>query len=520
MHIGCYLKEKRIEAGYTQEQIAELVGVDERTIRRIEKNEQPKANKTLKKICKILGIDIPSKESTSISQLTPNINQLNPSIFLKKLFKESPEEVLEELDKNLKDAFNFAMQGNYREALDIYLAFSKLFSKEFCLLGCATMYNMLEDYENAIKYSDKVISINPYNTDAINIKANSLGELKDFERAINLFNELLSIKVSFETHYNLGVSYQAIGDTLNAVKHYEKCLNINPNFDKAHLNIGICLFDTGFIEKSLHHFNESIKLNPNLYQAYARKGEYYRFYENYNKAIKYYTNCLNYDEYNYQSLIGIALTYAYQKNILESSNYFKLLLKNYAEHLFGTNPQMGKKVIIIDIGYKKMNVITLEFINSDRMDVYIQNKCIPINMKENNDFIFIGSILLTDETGSMPYSHVGKVFTEQDAFYEVIDNIKKSTSLFQFFDKQLFIDTNRKISVNIIEQEDNIHLEILFNNKYSIIGVTDTKVGGLEAFIKYYNEYEQFRILLQYKEETFTIQCFKTASIKLLNSFN
>ena len=56
MHIGRYLKERRELEGYTQEQLAELVGVTDRTIRRIENNPSPKVNSTYEKICKKLFI--------------------------------------------------------------------------------------------------------------------------------------------------------------------------------------------------------------------------------------------------------------------------------------------------------------------------------------------------------------------------------------------------------------------------------------------------------------------------------
>ena len=67
MHIGKYLKKKREEIGYTQERLAELVEVSERTIRRIENNSNPKVNSTFEGICNILNI--PLSDDKNINKL-------------------------------------------------------------------------------------------------------------------------------------------------------------------------------------------------------------------------------------------------------------------------------------------------------------------------------------------------------------------------------------------------------------------------------------------------------------------
>lgn len=59
-----------------------------------------------------------------------------------------------------------------------------------------------------------------------------------------------------------------------AIIYYDKCIDINSNFESAHLNIGICYFDKVNLEKSLYHFNAAIELNSDMYQGYGRLREY------------------------------------------------------------------------------------------------------------------------------------------------------------------------------------------------------------------------------------------------------
>lgn len=54
------IKENRKKMNYSQEQLAEILGVSTRQLQRIEKNEEETRIKTLKKLIKLL--DIPDNE--------------------------------------------------------------------------------------------------------------------------------------------------------------------------------------------------------------------------------------------------------------------------------------------------------------------------------------------------------------------------------------------------------------------------------------------------------------------------
>lgn len=54
------IKENRIKSNYTQEKLAELVGISPRQLQRIEMNEDKTSIKTMRKLIKIL--QIPDKE--------------------------------------------------------------------------------------------------------------------------------------------------------------------------------------------------------------------------------------------------------------------------------------------------------------------------------------------------------------------------------------------------------------------------------------------------------------------------
>lgn len=67
--------------------------------------------------------------------------------------------------------------------------------------------------------------------------------------------------------------------------------------------------------------------------------------------------------------------------------------------------------------------------------------------------------------------------------------------------------------MNLSEMESYVLIEMIFNNSYTIIGMTDGKNGGLEAFFDYYERYGQFRIHLECDTESFIIDCLKEVEI-------
>lgn len=52
-------------------------------------------------------------------------------------------------------------------------------------------------------------------------------------------------------------------------------------------------------------------------------------------------------------------------------------------------------------------------------------------------------------------------------------------------------------------------MEIIFANKYRIIGITDIKGEGFKTFIKLFKKYGQFRVHLEFEREVFIIDALK-----------
>lgn len=158
MYLKNYIRNKRIEKGLTQKELAESVGCSERTIRRLENQEYIKDTNIVKNIGNLLGF------KTSNIEIKGNtlLNFEDNNDIVNELGFNNSKEVFNTLKKNLKQAYELSEKKNYSEALKIYLAVSKLFGSERIYLKIATLYYNMGKYEKCIEFAEKYCLLNSY----------------------------------------------------------------------------------------------------------------------------------------------------------------------------------------------------------------------------------------------------------------------------------------------------------------------------------------------------------------------
>lgn len=512
MNIGRYIKKIRKERGITQEKLAELIGVCDKTIRRIENEKYSKETESIRKVMDALGIrtsDFKTEDNFVLNNQLEN-DELN-EIF-KEIGYSNSKEVINQIEESIYEVKEFIKRKEYSKALEIYLGASKIFKTDKIFLNIASLYYIMDKYEEAINTANSILNSQLYGIEAMNIKGKSLSKLKRFDEAIDLFKTLVVLESNFSSYYNLGVTYYMSGNTYKAIEEYKNSLSINNEFASAHLNISICYFDTMQYDLSLYHINEALRLDSSMYEAYGRKGEYYRFFENYDEAIKYFELCLNINPENYQSLFGMAISLQMKEKEIESINYFKRFFKLYSNKIF-TN---GEETVIINIGYKKTNIFTFKKINNNIFEVFIKNKSMCINLDDDSSQIYIGGITISDDTGSILYPTIGKIYKDNEDYNKCINNIKQAVTLHQYFNNPIYVDFEKEIKVDITEKEKCVMIEINFGNSYKIVGLTNSKGKGFSTFIKLFDKYEQFRIQIVESDNIFIIDCVDNINIKKL----
>lgn len=514
LNIGEFVKKRRKTIGMTQSELADAIGVDERTIRRIENNEYKNSNSTtftrlLLKIADKLKLSNMEIKSLGVINGDLDLDHLDPSHLVL-------SNSINDLHHKLFEAQNFAQNSEYKDALEIYQAFENLSDEPFYKLGCATMHQFLGGYDSAISYCNKILKQAPETFEAHFIKATCLALINENELAVESFNQALEIKNDEKVHYNLGVLYMFTKSYQLAIDYYQTCLELNPNNASAHLNLGVCLFSAMSYEKSLIHFNKAKEIEPNLFQAYGQIGEYYRFFGEYEKAIENFEICLLLDSRNYQALYGIAFSLIKLNRVSEATIYYKLFINHYKKKLFKN--KLTANIAIVDIGYETTTLFSIHLKPNEIASVKIDDFELQVNLQEGKSYIFIGAPLISDDTGSMPYAAIGKIYTVKKEFQQTVAKFKEKADLFQYFDQPLYVDFKNNISVYVIERNKNVLIEIYINDRPIIAGITDEKTGGLEAFIEHFNKNSQFRLHLETKGEVFIVDGLKNVNIKLLGS--
>ena len=110
-------------------------------------------------------------------------------------------------------------------------------------------------------------------------------------------------------HNNLGVVLAGRGQVDEAIAHYRKALEINPDYARAHNNLGVALAGRGQIDEAIAHYRKALEINPdyaeahnNLGMALAGRGQVDEAIAHYRKALE-----INPDYADAHNNLGLAL---------------------------------------------------------------------------------------------------------------------------------------------------------------------------------------------------------------------
>lgn len=129
-----------------------------------------------------------------------------------------------------------------------------------------------KQWETAIKHYHKAIELPILGKLKLGAYLN-FGSLcyhtKDYENALKLYQACVAIDPNFAiAYYNLGLTYKALGRNFKAIDAYQNAIQLNPNYPWSYQNLGVLLFKKGEIEDSVKAFQQAYNLhltqNPSL----------------------------------------------------------------------------------------------------------------------------------------------------------------------------------------------------------------------------------------------------------------
>ena len=466
--MGLDLRQRRKELGYSVEELAEKADVSTTTIKNIEGKKHKPRRGTLKLIFDALKLDVSCDDYyLSLSRVEDNLEDEDNS------------------DKNatnkLAEADKLFDEKKYEEALKIYLSLATIYEKGEYLYGCAAAYYMLEKYEEVLSYCEKLLDYPSYESEALILQGECLGNLSRRREAIETFEKAVEIEERGEIYYNMGVYCYEENNLDDAIKYYEKSIELLPDFVSSYINLAVCYCRKFKVEEGMKYAKKAIEINPHMYKPYATLGSCYRELGQYEEAVENYKKCLELDDENYESLYGLFMSFAVLSNKENNDENHDKLEE-----------------------YKKEAEFYSEKFFRIHGDKFLGTK------KEKKDITYVGYTHLTDETGSLDYPTLGKVYENRDKYLEDIENIKKAVDVFQYFDKPIY-HTLDYVNVNVVKLDKSTVLEMVFGD-FRIVDINSI-VKNLDKFKKLYEKFKQFRIQLQYKDEFFIMDCLRNISI-------
>jgi len=216
--------------------------------------------------------------------------------------------------------------------------------------------------------------------------------MERYEDAIGYFNKSNLVEKSLDTYYNIGLSYQMIGDTINAISAFENALKMdandstclyelgllyyyNLNFHKAreYLNHYLSSYSEDEYLRSLlcdcYYLTEEFSLAETCYRnyfqintddsySYERYGLVLMNLNKYGDAINCFNKCI-YSNWNRPYCYAyVAECYTNQANITDAKSYYEKALSLITDEAFLYNnygallQRMGKPELALE-NYKK-----------------------------------------------------------------------------------------------------------------------------------------------------------------------
>ena len=94
------------------------------------------------------------------------------------------------------------------------------------------------------------------------------------------------------SHCRAGDAFARVGESENAIRMYQKALNLNPRSSEAHTGLGLLLVDGNKFEEGLKHLTLALEISPDNADAHSNLGVMLAARRRFDEAITHYQKAL------------------------------------------------------------------------------------------------------------------------------------------------------------------------------------------------------------------------------------
>jgi tetratricopeptide (TPR) repeat protein len=116
-----------------------------------------------------------------------------------------------------------------------------------------------------IKAGDLHISTKELSVNEINLKGNEHYYKREYSEAIKWYDKSIELDPNnVIAWYNKGSVLDSLGKHEEAIEHYDKAIEINPNYADVWNNKGLALYHLGKYKEAIKYYDKAIEIDPNM----------------------------------------------------------------------------------------------------------------------------------------------------------------------------------------------------------------------------------------------------------------
>jgi len=126
----------------------------------------------------------------------------------------------------------------------------------------------------------------------------------------------------FVKHYNKGITLNSVADYDEAVKEFEKAVQVEHGFAKGHVNLGVTYSLLGDEDKALTAFQKAVEVDPGEPEAWRNLGITYRNLQDYGKAMDAYEKLVELDPEDMSGMESLGEMYLMEEDYTKALESF------------------------------------------------------------------------------------------------------------------------------------------------------------------------------------------------------